>query len=185
MGGGVKGYIEVMAELWEAKGYAHLGIKSQNLRDQASRLEKIDANDSASNVQVNGLDTDAEESTISNISNNISSETIDEKSYPKSQQNQNANETTLNTDLHTAQRLQPQLPEQEISPTIEVSYSASENASVEVLGCLPKYKALQTPCSFNWRLSHDGKTITVFTSTIDKAYDEISQWRKNTFLFNL
>ena len=28
-----KGYIEVMAELWEAKGYAHLGIKSQNLRD--------------------------------------------------------------------------------------------------------------------------------------------------------
>ena len=174
-----------MAELWEAKGYAHLGIKSQNLRDQASRLEKIDANDSASNVQVNGLDTDAEESTISNISNNISSETIDEKSYPKSQQNQNANETTLNTDLHTAQRPQPQLPEHEISPTIEVNYSASENASVEVPACLPKYKALQTPCSFNWRLSHDGKTITVFTSTIDKAYDEISQWRKNTFLFNL
>ena len=57
-----KGYIEVMAELWEAKGYAHLGIKSQNLRDQASRIEKFDANDSASNVQVNGLDTDAEES---------------------------------------------------------------------------------------------------------------------------
>ena len=101
-----KGYIEVMAELWEAKGYAHLGIKSQNLRDQASRIEKIDANDSASNVQVNGLDTDAEESTISNISNNISSETIDEKS----QQNQNANETTLDTDLHTAQR--PQLHQQ-------------------------------------------------------------------------
>ena len=57
-----------MTELWAAKGYAHLGIKSENLRDQASRLEKIHANDSASNVQVNGLKTDAEESTISNIS---------------------------------------------------------------------------------------------------------------------
>ena len=67
--------------------------KSQNLRDQASRLEKIDTNDSASNVQVNGLDTDAEESTISNISNNILSETIGENSYPKSKPNQNANET--------------------------------------------------------------------------------------------
>ena len=35
-----KGYTEVMKELWEEKGYGNLGLKSQNLRDQASRLEK-------------------------------------------------------------------------------------------------------------------------------------------------
>ena len=35
-----KGYIEVMKELWEEKVYGNLGLKSQNLRDQASRLEK-------------------------------------------------------------------------------------------------------------------------------------------------
>ena len=35
-----KGYIEVMKDLWNAEGYGHLGLKSQNLRDQASRLEK-------------------------------------------------------------------------------------------------------------------------------------------------
>ena len=35
-----KGYIEVMKELWEEKGYGNLGLISQNLRDQASRLEK-------------------------------------------------------------------------------------------------------------------------------------------------
>ena len=35
-----KGYIIVMKELWEQKGYGHLGLKGQNLRDQASRLEK-------------------------------------------------------------------------------------------------------------------------------------------------
>ena len=68
------------------------------------------------------------------------------------------------------------------SPTIEVNYSAGENASAKVPGCLPKYKALEIPCSLNRGLSHDGKTITVLTSTIDKAYDKISQWRKNTFL---
>ena len=43
-----RGYIEVMKELWDEKGYEHLGIKAQNLRDQASRLEKLQG--SASNV---------------------------------------------------------------------------------------------------------------------------------------
>ncbi|CAH3169098.1 unnamed protein product [Pocillopora meandrina] len=31
-----------MVELWEEKGYRYLGLKSQNLRDQASRLEKME-----------------------------------------------------------------------------------------------------------------------------------------------
>ena len=29
-----------MSELWDAKGYGDLGLSSQNLRDQAARLEK-------------------------------------------------------------------------------------------------------------------------------------------------
>ena len=36
-----KGYIEVMKDLWEVKGYGYLSLMSQNLRDQASRLEKM------------------------------------------------------------------------------------------------------------------------------------------------
>ena len=35
-----KGYFEVMKQLWEEKGCGHLALKGQNLRDQASRLEK-------------------------------------------------------------------------------------------------------------------------------------------------
>ena len=31
-----------MADLWEDKGYRFLGLKSQNLQDQASRLEKME-----------------------------------------------------------------------------------------------------------------------------------------------
>ena len=30
-------------DLWEDKGYGYLGLKSQNLRDQASRLKKKNA----------------------------------------------------------------------------------------------------------------------------------------------
>ena len=35
-----KGYIRIMSELWDAKGYGDLGLSSQSLRDQAARLEK-------------------------------------------------------------------------------------------------------------------------------------------------
>ena len=35
-----KGYIEVLKQLWEEKGYGYLVLKGQNLRDQAPRLEK-------------------------------------------------------------------------------------------------------------------------------------------------
>ena len=36
-----RGYIKVMQQLWEESGYQNLGLKAQNLRDQASRLEKL------------------------------------------------------------------------------------------------------------------------------------------------
>ena len=36
-----KGYMVVMKDLWETMGYYELGLSSQNLRDQAQRLEKI------------------------------------------------------------------------------------------------------------------------------------------------
>ena len=32
--------IEVLKQLWQEKGYGHLALKGQNLRDQASKLEK-------------------------------------------------------------------------------------------------------------------------------------------------
>ena len=34
-----KGYIKIMRELWDAKGYGEYGFSNQNLRDQAARLE--------------------------------------------------------------------------------------------------------------------------------------------------
>ena len=35
-----KGYMTVLKDLWESKGYGQLSLSSQNLRDQAVRLEK-------------------------------------------------------------------------------------------------------------------------------------------------
>ena len=36
-----KGFIEVMKNLWDTKGYGDLELKPQNLRDQASRLVSV------------------------------------------------------------------------------------------------------------------------------------------------
>ena len=50
-----KGYIEVITDLWNAKGYEHLSIKSQNLRDQALRPEKNASSSSiSSSLDSNG-----------------------------------------------------------------------------------------------------------------------------------
>ena len=35
-----KGYMRIMKELWDDSGFGNLGLTSQNLRDQAARLEK-------------------------------------------------------------------------------------------------------------------------------------------------
>ena len=35
------GYMAVMKDLWETMGYHELGLSSQNHRDQAQRLEKM------------------------------------------------------------------------------------------------------------------------------------------------
>jgi len=47
---------------------------------------------------------------------------------------------------------------------------------------LPEYEAVNTPSTFIWGKHSEGKAITVTTSTIDNAYNEITKWRKNTFL---
>ena len=123
-----KGYIEVMKQLWEEKGYGHLALKGQNLRDQASRLEKCQE----------GL---ADESCVYGAT--VIS--IDESILP-----------TGNSDT--------------------VFVEGNRNIESEI------NSGLETPSSFIWGQYDEGRSITVNVSTIENAYDEISKWRKNTFL---
>ena len=123
-----KGYIEVMKQLWEEKGYGHLALKGQNLRDQASRLEKCQE----------GL---ADESCV----NGATVISIDESILPSG-----------NSDT--------------------VFVEGNRNIESEI------NSGLETPSSFVWGQYDEGRSIIVNVSTIENAYDEISKWRKNTFL---
>ena len=52
----------------------------------------------------------------------------------------------------------------------------------DVPGCLPEYMEISRPHTFSWDRKSDGEIITISSSLIDSAYNEITTWRKNTFL---
>ena len=58
-----RGYIDVMKQLWDDMGYKNLQLKSQNLRDQASRLQKI---------RNNGTDLSIRERRVEDLRNTTS-----------------------------------------------------------------------------------------------------------------
>ena len=125
-----KGYIEVMKELWEEKGYGNLGLKSQNLRDQASRLEKNQ--DALMETSATGQ-TFIDESVLhltqstSNIDDNIISSEKAESNQDQNngdKQSQNANHSML--DLHTSA----------VQPPEECNHSTSENAFNDMPGLM-------------------------------------------------
>ena len=70
-----------------------------------------------------------------------------------------------------------QLPEE-----LQSDQSKRERLSDEVPGSLPECNTFHTPSSFVWGQDDEGRSIIVNVSTIENAYDEISKWRKNTFL---
>ncbi|PFX30258.1 hypothetical protein AWC38_SpisGene4932 [Stylophora pistillata] len=159
-----------MTDLWNAKGYGHLSIKSQNLRDQASRLTK---NASSSSIS-SPLDSNSDIWQSNILGNNdISIDATDENSS-----NPDANELSQDPNLHSSN---VQFPE-ETQSAIEANDPTIENASNLIPDNLPHYEAFEKPSLFKWGLSNDGRALFVKTSTIDDAYNEISKWRKNTFL---
>ena len=103
-----RGYIDVMKELWDDMGYHNLQLKSQNLRDQASRLEKI---------RNNGTDLSVREKSVEDLGNVTSTTeySSQENIENESQNNQNresgnANSPTRGLNLHSAEP--QQIPEE-------------------------------------------------------------------------
>ena len=53
---------------------------------------------------------------------------------------------------------------------------------IEVPGLLPSHEITSKPSYVHWGRRSDGVEIMLNTSSIDTAYNEITTWRKNTFL---
>lgn len=64
-----KGHNQVMKDLWDDKGYVHYGLAGQNLRDQASRLEKMqDSSSDIINESCEALESEEHKENLDNIS---------------------------------------------------------------------------------------------------------------------
>lgn len=160
-----KGYIEVMKELWEKKGYGHLGLKSQNLRDQASRLEKMleddegirDDNTLKERNEARAKSNESDRTFEYNIQNN------------GSRQVQYANSAT-DSDLNMSTMDQTTSPSG-LSDTMQSAHCTIEPN-------LPGYEVFPSEIKNKaWgNISHES-----FCNIINGVYDEIVHFRRNIF----
>jgi len=176
-----RGYIEIMKELWDEAGYYNLGIKSQNLRDQASRLEKIQELASNNTQEESLLETNS----IRNRTPNSVNLSVQNNCELEGQYANSSSTTNLHTTI--SQIPKETIPNNEnnanqVSIDTEHAIPMSNEFNSAKPGSLPKYQIMERPASFYWGTSNDGSTIYMETASIDNAYNEISRWRKNTFL---
>ena len=72
--------------------------------------------------------------------------------------------------------------QQQESEVVTDDVLSEARAGMHASGYLPDVSAVDMPSIVSWGRRVDGTIITLNSSTIIKAYDEITQWRKNTFL---
>ena len=185
-----KGYIEVMKDLWDAKGYGHLGLKPQNLRDQASTLEKIQEGSvdiSLSNSRAtSGFDEPMYGSGTQSASNINRLDSADlfglDVQTAGSYESRYANsQGTARSDLH---KTSASVSTTEIPGDAELLEQAEQNDQNNecMPGCLPEHNVVDKPSMITWGIRSDGSLIVIPTSIITDAYNEIVTWRKNVFL---
>ena len=169
-----KGYIEVMKQLWDERGYDHLRIRSQNLRDQASRLEKMEYSSmEKSQDDLSGLNYERDDRNKEMHQRTLYGFSQQEPELINSSnisQNANSSFTLLNQDLHMTKSTQ-QIPGDDHDQTAE-----------RPPGCIPEFFSTSKPNTIKWGKRSDGSEICLENSVITNAYNEIATWRKNVFL---
>ena len=174
-----KGYIEVMKQLWDDKGYGQLELKSYNLRNQAAKLEKMpDYAEESNIIDTSGNDTDEidKESrqdtvNISNMEENYEGENQNMSEQPS----QNANFMAPNSDLHTISMGE--------NLTAKCNHATLENGQNETISPqikphLPDFDVL--PPEVKNRMWGDISYANFF-DLVNGFYNEIVHFRGNIF----
>ncbi|CAB4042264.1 Hypothetical predicted protein [Paramuricea clavata] len=187
-----KGYIQVMKDLLDKKGYVHLGLKSQNLRDQAARLEKINATAETRPIgKVSGgaVIDDEREQTLDE--NQRRHNTISQHEFSNFENqntiSQNANlEVNSNVDLHIDNDIAQNSHERQETEAVEGFEVTNDcpgepHAGIHEARRLPDYVAVDIPSITIWGRRADDSIVTVNSSTIINAYDEIRNGVKILF----
>ena len=170
-----RGYIKVMKQLWEESGYQNLGLKAQNLRDQASRLEKLQESSATTTLEESLLEISSRN--IQTLTGMVNCDAENNQNYDDQESHYANSSSTSTLDLHTPTALQ--VPEEQ--PINEHNDESNDILFTELPGSLPEFTPANISQTVVWSQSSEN-VITVNSSEIDKAYDEITAWRKNSFL---
>lgn len=92
-----RGYVDIMKELWDGMGYVQLELHSQNLRDQAARLEKMNSNETGGSIERYAI-MDAVLSTRSDCTTQDFAE--NESQNNQDVEGENGNSAVIDLDLH-------------------------------------------------------------------------------------
>ena len=140
-------YIYVMKELWDDMGYKNLQLKSQDLRDQAARLEKKRNNGTVVSIRersVEGLGN------ITSTSEYSSQENIENESQNnQNRESGNANSPTRGLNLHS-------IGPQQIPEESRITMGDWPDVSDDVPECLPNYTTVNLPALVNWGQNSEG-----------------------------
>ncbi|CAB3982253.1 Hypothetical predicted protein [Paramuricea clavata] len=174
-----KGYIEVMKQLWDDKGYGQLGLKSYNLRNQAAKLEKMPEYAEESNIvdtsgnAIGETNTESRQDTvnISNMEENYEGENQNTSEQPS----QNANFMVSNSDLHTISMGE--------NLAAKCSHATHENGQNEIISPqikphLPDFDVL--PSEVKDKMWGDISYASFF-DVVNGIYNEIVHFRRNIF----
>lgn len=125
-----RGYVNIMKERRNGMAYIQLVLKSQNLCDQATRLEKMNSNKTAGTVERYAtmdvvLSTTRSDCTTKDFAENESQNNQDVEG-------ENGNSTVIDLDLHTTGN------EQGVEERKDVIDNSSQVLN-DVPGCVPEY----------------------------------------------
>ena len=141
------------------------------MRDQAARLEGLQESSEDITLQESTATIDHDLGNTRPPTRIAISDDENNHNFQR-QESQNAN----SLDLHTNQPLVSGEHQD-----IECDRTIDENPFAEVPGSLPEFSTVDTPQSIVWD-QLEGKVITVSSSEMINAYNEITSWRRNIFV---
>ena len=159
-----RGYIKVMKQLWEESGYQNLGLKAQNLRDQASRLEKLQESSATTSFEESLLEISSRNTQT--LTGMVNCDAENNQNYDD-QESQYANSSSTSTlDLHTPTALQ--VPEEQ--PVNEHNDVFNDVLCTELPGSLPEF----TPVNIS-----PGISQTIFWSQSSENVITVCEFFRN------
>ena len=144
-----RGYVDIMKEFWNEMGYVQLGLRSQNLSDQAARLEKMNSNETAGTVERNAtMDT-----AVSTARSYCTTQYFAENDQSMQDiEGENGNSTVIDLGLHITGN------DQGVKERKDTIGNSSQVLN-DVPGCLPEYTNISRPHTVTWDRNSDGEII--------------------------